>query len=99
MGSPITNATGRKWREGKVRPLQGNSPHDRPVSRGISFTFWRIYDDPFPATPFPPLRRTILRRPVCVFKACGIYRSDVVQPKPNPGAGPCRLPSVGPGPR
>ena len=24
-----------KWREGKVRPLQGNSPHDRPVSRGF----------------------------------------------------------------
>jgi hypothetical protein len=25
----------RKWREGKVRPIQGNSPHDRLVSRGI----------------------------------------------------------------
>jgi hypothetical protein len=25
----------RQWREGKVRPLLGNSPHDRPVSRGI----------------------------------------------------------------
>jgi hypothetical protein len=25
----------RRWREGKVRPIQGNSPHDRLVSRGI----------------------------------------------------------------
>ena len=63
------NSIRREWREGKVRPIPGNSPHDRPVSRGISFTFWRICDDPFPATPFPPLQRTIPRRPVCVFKA------------------------------
>src|SRR3989442_7302117 len=28
-------AAGRGWREGKVRPLQGNSPHDRPVSRDL----------------------------------------------------------------
>jgi hypothetical protein len=26
----------RRWREGKVRPIPGNPPHDRPVSRGIS---------------------------------------------------------------
>ena len=62
-------ANGREWREGKVRPLPGNSPHDRPVSRGIISSFWRICDDPFSATPFPQLQRTILRRPVCVFKA------------------------------
>jgi len=68
MDSPSI-AIGRKWREGKVRPLPGNSPHDRPVSRGTSFSFWRICDDPFPATPFPPQQPTILRRPVCVFKA------------------------------
>jgi hypothetical protein len=68
MGSHIT-PIGKKWREGKVRPVPGNSPHDRPVSRGISFSFWRICDDPFPATPFPQRHRSILRRPVCVFKA------------------------------
>jgi hypothetical protein len=28
----------------------------------------RVCDDPFPTTPFP-LHKTILRRPVCVFKA------------------------------
>jgi hypothetical protein len=59
----------REWREGKVRPIRGNPPHDRLVSRGNFFTFWRICDDPFPATPFPQLQRAILRRPVCVFKA------------------------------
>ena len=60
---------GKEWRQGKVRPIQGNSPHDRPVSRGISFTFWRICDDPFRATPFSQRRRTILKRSACAFKA------------------------------
>ena len=26
----------REWRAGTVRPIPGNAPHDRPVSRGIS---------------------------------------------------------------
>ena len=68
MGASITNTAGRQRREGKVRPLQGNSPHDRPVSRGTISSLRRICDDPFHATPFP-LQRTILRRPVCVFQA------------------------------
>jgi hypothetical protein len=63
-----SNAIGRKWREGKVRPLQGNSPHDRPVRRGVISSLRRVCDDPFPTIPFP-LHKTILRRPVCVFKA------------------------------
>ena len=68
MISRISTVIGRKWREGKVRPSQGNSPHDRPVSRGVIPSLRRICDDPFPATPFP-LQRTILRRPGCVFQA------------------------------
>jgi hypothetical protein len=68
MSSPISTAIEKKWREGKVRPSQGNSPHDRPVSRGIIPSFRRICDDPFRATPFP-LQPTILRHPVCVFQA------------------------------
>ena len=32
----------RPWREGKVRPLQGNAPHDRPVSRGVCFVKERL---------------------------------------------------------
>jgi hypothetical protein len=36
-GSPARQATGlRRWREGKVRPVPGNSPHDRLVGRGIT---------------------------------------------------------------
>ena len=62
------NPIRRKWREGKVRPIPGNSPHDRPVSRGI-LSPRRICDDPFLATPFPQPQVTILRRPVCVFQA------------------------------
>jgi hypothetical protein len=58
----------REWREGKVRPIPGNSPHDRPVSRGFQSPR-RICDDPFSATPFLQLQRAILRRPICVFKA------------------------------
>jgi hypothetical protein len=57
----------REWREGKVRPIRGNPPHDRLVSRGNFFTFWRICDDPFPATPHPP--QAIPARPFCVFQA------------------------------
>ena len=41
-----------EWREGKVRPIPGNAPHDRPVSRGI-VSPRSICDDPFPATRFP----------------------------------------------
>jgi hypothetical protein len=43
----------RKWREGKVRPLPGNPPHDRPVSRG-GCSFRRVCDDPFSATSQTP---------------------------------------------
>jgi hypothetical protein len=31
----MQSVRGTKWHPGKVRPLQGNAPHDRPVSRGI----------------------------------------------------------------
>ena len=39
-GLPITRRgiRSRRWREGKGRPVPGNSPHDRPVSRGIPFS-------------------------------------------------------------
>jgi len=54
-----------KWREGKVRPVPGNPPHDRLVSRGIG-SLRRICDDPFSATSFQ-LQRTIPWPAVCVF--------------------------------
>jgi hypothetical protein len=87
----------REWREGKVRPIPGNPPHDRPVSRGNSFTFWKICDDPFPATPHPP--QATLARPFAFFRHGGIYRSDGVQnqkPKHAKLERGCRLPLVGP---
>jgi hypothetical protein len=68
MNARIRTAIERKWREGKARPSQGNSPHDRPVSRGMIPSSRRICDDPFSATPFP-LQRTILRHSVYVFEA------------------------------
>lgn len=43
-----------EWREGKVRPIPGNAPHDRPVSRGM-ISLRGICDDPFAATRFPQL--------------------------------------------
>ena len=56
-----------EWREGKLRPVPGNAPHVRPVSRGIS-SLWSICDDPFRTTRFPLLQ--ILPGPsVGVFEA------------------------------
>ncbi len=56
-----------EWREGKVRPVPGNTPRNRPVSRGI-LMLWSICDDPFDATRFPQLQ--VLPGPsVGVFKA------------------------------
>jgi hypothetical protein len=56
-----------EWREGKVRPVPGNAPHGRPVSRGI-VSLWSICDDPFVATRFPQLRM-LPELSVGVFKA------------------------------
>jgi hypothetical protein len=71
----------RQWRKGKVRPLQGNSPHDRPVSRGF-YALRRICDDSFPATALTRLPRTILRRLSMRFlRHGGIYHTDVVKIK------------------
>jgi hypothetical protein len=86
MGPRISTAIERKWREGKVRPSQGNSPYDRPVSRGIIPSLRRICDDPFPATPFP-LQPTILRRPVCVFQAWRNLSVRCGQTKTKPWGG------------
>jgi hypothetical protein len=72
------NSIRKEWREGKVRPIPGNPPHDRLVSRGI-FSPRRICDDPFPATPLPP--QAIPARPVCVFQA---WRNLSVRWGPKP---------------
>ena len=50
----MSNSILGEWREGKVRPIPGNAPRNRLVSRGIS-VLWSICDDPFLATRFPQL--------------------------------------------
>ena len=59
---------GKLRREGKVRPVPGNSPHDRRVSRGFCFTLWRVCDDPFRATACCYQLRKMPKPPACVFQ-------------------------------
>lgn len=71
MGACNVLACGRQWREGRIRPLQGNAPPDRPVSRGIR-SFRSVCDPAFSATF--PLQRTIPGRPDMRFlRHGGIY--------------------------
>jgi len=58
----------RRWREGTVRPIPGNSPPAQPVSRGVC-SLRRACDDPFSATPLPQLQRTILGAQYAFWKA------------------------------
>jgi hypothetical protein len=46
-----------EWRKRKVRPIPGNAPHDRPVSRGF-ISSKSICDDSLRTTRFPQLQRT-----------------------------------------
>jgi hypothetical protein len=64
----MTTGTGlRRWREGKVRPIPGNSPPAQPVSRGVC-SLRRVCDDPFSATPFTAGAKNYTGRPVCVLE-------------------------------
>jgi hypothetical protein len=87
MNRLLRNGDVRKWREGKVRPIPGNPPHDRLVSRGFGSSR-RICDDPFSATSIRPLQRTIPWPAVCVFlgMAESIGPMWCLKSKPNPGA-------------
>ena len=60
------NSIRREWGEGKVRPIPGNSPHDRLVNRGI-LSPRRICDDPFTTTPFPQLQKNNTETPSMRF--------------------------------
>ena len=53
-GGRMSNSILGEWREGKVRPIPGNTPRNRLVSRGGSL-LWSICDDPFLTTRFPQL--------------------------------------------
>ena len=64
-----------KWREGKVRPIPGNPPHDRLVGRGFfSSLGW------FATIPSTPLgyggAQPHSRSHRAFLRYCGIYRPD-----------------------
>ena len=58
----------RRWHEGKVRPLPGNSPPAQPVSRGVC-PLRRVCDDAFSTTRLPQMQRTILGAQYAFSKA------------------------------
>ena len=62
----------RKWREGKVRPIPGNSPHDRLVSRVISSSLKERLRRSLPRHCFPQ-RQTILGAQYAFSRHVGIY--------------------------
>jgi hypothetical protein len=76
----------RRWREGKVRPIPGNSPPAQPVSWGVC-PLRRVCDDPFSATPLLQLPTTSEDPRNAFGEACGIYRSDVSSHLINLGRG------------
>jgi hypothetical protein len=83
--SRLMHSIRREWREGKVRPIPGNSPHDRQVSRGI-VSLGRICDDPFPATL--PLQRSIPGAPNTRFGGMAESIGPMWFAKPTPGPDP-----------
>ena len=75
-----------RWREGKVRPLQGNAPHDRAGRPGVCDRCRSVCDDPFSATALPSLP-SIPGRPEMRFLRHGRNLSVrcrvLVKPKPG----------------
>ena len=62
----------RKWREGKVRPIPGNPPHDRLVSRVISSSLKESLRRSLPRHCIPHLQR-ILGAQYAFLRHVGIY--------------------------
>ena len=59
----------RRWREGKVRPIPGNSPHDRPVSRGTISSLKENLRRSLPRHLVAQLRNMIVRSQYAFSKA------------------------------
>lgn len=100
--SPIRHVIGlRRWREGKVRPIAGNSPHDRLVSRGIFSSLKEGLRRSLPRHRIPQQSDIILGAQYAFLRHGGIFlvRWGPKTKKPNPGSRPNRLPLVGPEPR
>ncbi len=89
-----------EWRKGKVRPIPGNAPHDRPVSRVI-FHRQRAFAT-IPSTPLDSrsIKEYARAHGVRFLRHGGIYHTDVVKIKikNQTRAGIDRLPPVGPDP-
>jgi len=81
-----TNVISRQWRQGKVRPLQGNPPHDRPVSRGL-FSLKENLRRSLRCHWLPALTEILRRLSMRFLRHGGIYRSDVVKAKTKPWGG------------
>jgi len=62
----------RKWREGKVRPMPGNPPHDRLVSRVTFSSLKESLRRCLPRHCFPHLQR-ILGAQYAFLRHVGIY--------------------------
>ena len=65
----------RAWRAGKVRPVQGNSPHDRLVGRGLSSLKERLRRSL--SRHFVPAALISGRPKIAFLRHRGIYLSDV----------------------
>ena len=91
-----SNQEVRGWRDGKVRPLQGNAPQGR-ILRGPDFQpLKERLRRSHHTTPSPCFQRT-LGRPACVFGGMAESISPMwLNGSPNPGAEADCLPLVGP---
>jgi len=74
----------QQWREGKVRPIPGNSPHDRPVSRGYFFTLKESLRRSLPRHSISVISQSHTRVPqYAFFKAWRNLSGPMGLAKPN----------------
>jgi hypothetical protein len=87
MSHPLRSILG-EWREDKVRPIPGNAPHDRPVSRGL-VSSKSTCDDSLRTTRFPLLyrkRRGPRRAFFEVWRNLSVRCGSQTKPEPGPTA-------------
>jgi hypothetical protein len=92
----------RKWREGKVRPIPGNSPHDRTGRPGGSSIVKENWRRSLPRHSVPVASHYNEAPQYAFFKAGrNLSVRCVPKQKPNPEAGPTasRWSAAGPGKR
>jgi hypothetical protein len=97
--SPFPMSRQGKWREGKVRPIPGNSPHDRTGTPGGYSIVKENLRRSLPRHSVPAVAHYTEAPQYAFFKAgrnlsvrCGLTT------KPNPGAGPTASRWLAPGP-